>query len=82
MQRRPRLAIAVALTLLLGATGAAAAQPADGPPSDLPDPVPEFVSALLETITDFLGGVLEAIGEAVRTVTPGDDAAVPNGTTG
>ncbi|OLZ42556.1 hypothetical protein A6E15_17015 [Natrinema saccharevitans] len=80
MQRRPILAIAVALTLLLGATGAAAVQPADGPPNDMPDPVPEFVADLLGAITDFLGSVLEAIGEAVRTVTPGDDAAVPNGT--
>lgn len=79
VMQRPILAIAVALTLPLGATGAAAAQPADGPPSDLPDRVPAFVSDLLGTITDFLGGALEAVGEAVRSVTPGDAAAVPNG---
>ncbi len=79
MQRRPILAVAVVLTLLVGATGAAAAQPAAGPPSDLPDQVPEFVSGLLETITEFFGGALEAVDEAVRSVTPGDEVAVPNG---
>ncbi|WP_455449150.1 hypothetical protein [Natrinema thermotolerans] len=77
--QRPILTIAVALTLLLGATGAAAAQPADGPPSDLPDRVPVFVSDLLETITDVLGGALEAVGEAIRSVTPGNGAAIPSG---
>ncbi|AGB30150.1 hypothetical protein C488_19847 [Natrinema pellirubrum DSM 15624] len=77
--QRPILTIAVALTLILGATGVAAAQPADGPPSDLPDRVPDFVSDLLETITDVLDGALKAVGEAIRSVTPGDVAAIPNG---
>ncbi|OAQ52904.1 hypothetical protein HTG_08740 [Natrinema mahii] len=82
VMQRPILTIAVALLLLVGATGVAAAQPADGPPNDMPDPVPEFVADLLGAITDFLGGVLEAVGAAVRSVTPGNGVAVPNGISG
>lgn len=73
------IAIAVvALVALVGATGAATAQPgngaqaqADGPPSALPDPVPDFVTELLGTIGDFVDGAVTALGEAVRSITPG-----------
>ena len=47
----------------------AAADP--GPPGDLPDPVPEFVGGLLETITQFLSGVLGAFGDAASDVAGG-----------
>lgn len=79
MQRQTILTIAVALTLLVGATGAATAQPADGPPDDLPDPVPDFVSDVLGTITDFVSGAVDSLGELVRSLTPGGDAGGPNG---
>ncbi|ELY65913.1 hypothetical protein [Natrinema versiforme] len=79
MQRQTLLTIAISVTLLVGATGAVTAQPANGPPDELPDPVPEFVSDILGAITDFVGGALEALGEVVRGLTPGGDAGTPNG---
>jgi|GEM_PF-5832537 len=79
MQRRTLLTIAIGLTLLVGPMGTVTAQPADGPPDDLPEPIPEFVSDILEPISDFVGGTLESLGEAVRTLTPGGDAVEPNG---
>ncbi|MXV60665.1 hypothetical protein GS429_00985 [Natronorubrum sp. JWXQ-INN-674] len=73
--KRFALALVVAFAVLFGATAAAAAQPGnqhaadgDGPPVELPEPVPEFVTELLDTITDFVTGVIGALGEAVRTV--------------
>ncbi|WP_226483161.1 hypothetical protein [Natrinema amylolyticum] len=81
MQKQTILAIAVAATLLVGATGAATAQPADGPPNDLPDPVPEFVGDILETITEFVSGAVESLGEVVRSLIPGGDAAGSNDAT-
>ncbi|SIS10905.1 hypothetical protein SAMN05421752_111131 [Natronorubrum thiooxidans] len=78
MQKRTILTIAIAVALLVSATGTVAAQPADGPPNDLPDPVPEFVSDILGAIADFIGGALEALGETVRGLTPGGDAAGSN----
>ncbi|MFC6810250.1 hypothetical protein ACFQGT_02710 [Natrialbaceae archaeon GCM10025810] len=79
MHGKTKLMIAVAIALLVGATGTAAAQPADGPPADLPDPVPEFVSDILGAITDFVGGTIGALGEVVRDLTPGGDAGVSSG---
>ncbi len=43
----------------------------DGPPSDLPDPVPDFVGDLLGAIDDFLSGLSDAIG--TTEVVPGGD---------
>ncbi|MFB6095504.1 MAG: hypothetical protein ABEJ71_03505 [Halodesulfurarchaeum sp.] len=43
----------------------------EGPPVDLPDPVPGFVSELHQLITDHLTGSLgEPLGEAIRGVIP------------
>ncbi|ELY50015.1 MULTISPECIES: hypothetical protein [Natronorubrum] len=75
MKKRTILTIAVAIALLVSATGTVAAQPADGPPNDLPEPVPEFVSDILGAIADFVGGALEALGETVRGLTPSSGAA-------
>lgn len=72
MQRQTILTIAVALTLLVGATGVATAQPAQGPPDDLPEPVPEFVSDVLGAITDFVGGAVDVLGDVVRGLTPAE----------
>ena len=60
----------VALLLVVGTMGTVAAQANDGPPEDLPGPVPDFVSELLGAITDFIDGVLSLLGEALRTITP------------
>lgn len=79
MQRRTLLTIAIGLTLLVGTMGTVTAQSADGPPDDLPEPVPEFVSDILETISDFGSGALESLGEAVRALTPGGDAVESTG---
>lgn len=77
MHGKTILSIAVAIALLVGATGTAAAQPADGPPVDLPDPVPEFVSDILGAVTDFVGGAVNALGEVVRGLAPGGDVGGP-----
>lgn len=62
--RRTTFAGAV-LAALVVATGAVAATPGDaptddraavGPPTDLPDPVPEFVTDVLDAIRSFLTG--------------------------
>ncbi|NUB89918.1 hypothetical protein HTZ84_18445 [Haloterrigena sp. SYSU A558-1] len=79
MHGRTLLAIAITMSLLVGATGAAAAQPANGPPDELPDPVPEFVLDALGEISDFVGGLLESLGEVVRGLTPGGADAELNG---
>lgn len=79
MQRQTILTIAITVTLLVGATGTVTAQPAQGPPDDLPEPVPEFVSDVLGAITDFIGGAVDLLGDIVRGLTPGGDAAGPNG---
>lgn len=79
MNGRTLLTIAIAISLLVGATGTAAAQPGDGPPDELPDPVPEFVSDVLGAISDFVAGLLESLGEVVRSLTPGGAGTGPNG---
>lgn len=79
MHGKTILTISVAIALLVGVTGTAAAQPADGPSVDLPDPVPEFVSDILGTITDFVGGAVDALGEVVRGLAPGGDVGGPGG---
>jgi hypothetical protein len=71
MNRQIGFALFGALVLLVGLTGTAAAQPGDGPPDDLPSPVPDFVTDLLGAIGDFLGGLLDAVGGLVSDVTPG-----------
>jgi hypothetical protein len=70
MNRTIAVAVVATLVLLVGVTGTAAAQPGDGPPDDLPSPVPDFVTDLLGGIADFLGGLLDAVGGLVSDVTP------------
>ena len=88
------LAVLAASVLLVGgAAGAVAAQPEDagesgdaGPPDDLPDPVPDFVSDVHGAISDFLSGGIDALGDVVSDLTPGGDdtpdAADENGSDG
>ncbi|WP_245853053.1 hypothetical protein [Natrinema ejinorense] len=79
IQRQTILTIAVAVALLVGATGAATAQPAQGPPDDLPEPVPGFVSDILGAITEFIDGTVDFLGDVVRGLTPAGNAAGSNG---
>ena len=82
--KRIALVLAALLTsaLLVGAVGAVSAQPANasdnaddaGPPSDLPGPVPDFVTDVLGAIGDFLDGSVDRLGEVVSGETPADDA--------
>lgn len=72
---------AVALAALVVGTGAAAAAPGQapddagqqGPPSDLPGPVPDFVESIHGTIMDHINGTVSGLGEAVSDLTPGGD---------
>ncbi|ELZ78495.1 hypothetical protein KU306_15215 [Haloferax larsenii] len=78
--------IGVVLAVLLSTAGVAAATPgnapvepnadesgvagAQGPPSELPGPVPDFVSDIHSAITDFLNGMLDgALGPVVSDAT-------------
>lgn len=44
---------------------------AQGPPVDLPDPVPDFVGDILGSIRSFLDGSIDQLGDAVSGLTPG-----------
>jgi hypothetical protein len=74
------LAVLAASALLVGAVGAAAAQPDGndsdagerGPPSDLPGPVPDFVGDILGSVNDFLTGGISDLGEAVSGIASGE----------
>jgi hypothetical protein len=85
---------AIALAALLAVTGVAAAQPGNapadagangddpgqaGPPTDLPDPVPEFVSDIHDRIRSFIDGNVDDLGEAVSGIAGGDDADAGEG---
>lgn len=72
------LAVLATGFLLVGAAGAATAQPANdsengdaGPPSDLPGPVPDFVEDILGSISDFLFGSVSDLGSAVSGIASG-----------
>ncbi|MWV38570.1 hypothetical protein [Natrialba sp. INN-245] len=62
MHRYTLLAIVVSLAVLAGTAGPAAATPGEGPPNDLPEPVPDFVSDLIETISGFVDAIDETLG--------------------
>ncbi|MGM0604247.1 MAG: hypothetical protein ACQETB_01100 [Halobacteriota archaeon] len=47
-----------------------------GPPTDLPDVVPDFVSNILETITADVAGLGEAISETASSANPAEVAVV------
>lgn len=59
MRARTTIAIGLALVLLVGT---AAATPGQGPPDELPSPVPDFVGDLLGSIGDFVDSVLDGVG--------------------
>ena len=53
-----------------------------GPPSDLPDQVPEFVGDILNNVNDFLSGGVDNLGESVSDVAGnGDEAEADDGET-
>lgn len=43
---------------------------AAAPPTDLPEPVPDFVGDILGSVRSFLDGGVEKLGAAVDDVTP------------
>lgn len=45
-----------------------------GPPTDLPEQVPDHVSAVHEAIGEFLDGGVDSLGDRVSELTPGPDA--------
>ena len=75
---RTTLLVALATVVLIGtgaAAGAVAATPGPdnasgdaGPPSDLPDQVPDFVGGILDSVNEFLGGGVDDLGETVSEV--------------
>lgn len=91
--RLTHVGIVAVLALLVGAGTAVAAPgsapndvgpssdagPSDdaGPPSSLPEPVPDFVGDVLGSVTDFLSGSVDHLGEVVRSITPGGSGDAP-----
>lgn len=70
---------AVALAVLVATVGTASALPGNdhdtsvdgerGPPDDLPDPVPDFVTGILDRVGGFVNDVLDgSLGDAVSDV--------------
>jgi len=57
-----------------GATGQA------GPPDDLPDPVPDFVSDIHGLVQQFLDGTLDSLGPDVSEAAGNGDEAESSGT--
>jgi hypothetical protein len=84
---RTTLTVALAAAVLIGtvAGGAAAAPGPDaagddagpasdaGPPSDLPDQVPDFVGNILDSVNEFLDGDASDLGKTVSDIA-GTDA--------
>ncbi|WP_418281728.1 hypothetical protein [Halorubrum sp. DTA98] len=88
---RTTLVVALAAVVLIGTGLAAGAVAADageppgpdgdasddaGPPSDLPDPVPEFVGDLLDAIDGFLSGAIDDLGDAVSGIAGGSSGVM------
>lgn len=73
MKRKAIFTVVITVVLLASTSGIAAAAPGEGPPGDLPDPVPEFVSDLLGAIGEFVGGLVQNGTGFVDGLTP--DAA-------
>jgi hypothetical protein len=57
-----------------GAQNAGTDAASQGPPSELPAAVPDFVGDIQSSIDDFLGGGVENLGEAVSGVASNGDA--------
>jgi len=54
-----------------------------GPPSGLPEPVPDFVGEILDTVGSSAGDAKDGLGETIREITPGSsDAAEGAGNAG
>jgi hypothetical protein len=69
---RTTMTVALAAVVLIG-TGAVAASPGAapddaGPPSDLPEPVPDFVGDILGSVNDFLSGAVDDLGATVSGI--------------
>lgn len=81
--KRLALVALAASLLLVGAAGAATAQPATdtaapdepGPPDDAPGGPPDFVSDIHDAISEFLSGGIDHLGSVISDLTPGDDGA-------
>ena len=71
LNRQPVIVVVIALVFLVGTMGVAAAQQGEGPPDELPSPVPDFVSDVLGTISDFVSSVITTLGDVLRAITPG-----------
>jgi hypothetical protein len=50
-----------------------------GPPVDMPDPVPDFVSDIHQTIQNYLNGSIDDLGAALGDVTPGGESTDTTG---
>ena len=59
-------------------TADAASVLAQGPPADLPEPVPDFVGDVLGAIQSFIDGGTDRLGEAVSGLTPGSAGDAPS----
>ena len=89
---RTMVTVALATTVLIGTGGLAGAVSATaggdlsnqadaGPPSDLPNPVPDFVGELLGSIGEFLSDGVDDLGETVSDIAQdgADDGPVESG---
>lgn len=70
MNRQSILTITSIVVLLVATSGVVAATPGEGPPGDMPDVVPDFVSDLLGAISEFLGSLLQAVFSLVDGLVP------------
>lgn len=73
MHVRKPLVIACLFAVVVAGAGVASAAPDPGPPDGLPEPVPDFVSDLLDGIGEMVDGILSSVFDMVGERTP--DAA-------
>lgn len=76
----------VALVSLFALTGGVAAAPGwgggngstddgtQGPPEELPGPVPDFVGDIHDAVSKFVNGTLDSLGDTVSGIAAGDGA--------
>lgn len=70
MNAKGQAVLLTVMILSIGTVGTVAAAPGEGPPSDMPNPVPDFVSDLLDAISEFIGSVLNGVTEQVGGLVP------------
>ena len=75
MITHPLLSVAMIVLVSSSMIGVAVAAPGEGPPDDMPAVVPDFVSDLLNSISEFIGGVLETVRDLVGALVPGSGDA-------